>query len=151
MAVALSWAECRSKDPATKVGAAIYDLDTGGLYLGYNGFPSSVPDAADIWARREEEVGKLCKYDVVVHAEVNAVRKAMMAGVDLTRATLFCTHLPCPKCMRDVVLVSGIKNVFYVNGRYKSLTPRGEWVVHQLAQLAGVNLEQMVELADLHH
>lgn len=139
-----AWAQARSKDPSTKVGACIHDPSTGGLFLGYNGFPSAVPDRDEWWANREELPNKLCKYDLVVHAEVNAVRKALVAGVKLETASLYCTHLPCPRCMRDVICANGIKTVYYQIEEYASLTPRAKWVVHQLAEMSGVNLVKIV-------
>jgi dCMP deaminase len=143
MLIVENWAQSRSKDPSTKVGACVYDPTTGGVFLGYNGFPPNVPEREEWWTNREEVAGKLCKYDLVVHAEVNAVRKALVAGVKLATAVLYCTHLPCPRCMRDVICANGIKSVHYKIDEYASLTPRARWVVHQLAEMGGVTLSKM--------
>lgn len=140
MAVAYLWATVRSKDPSTKVGACIVDSRTGGLFLGYNGFPAGVPDLEAVWQQREPREGLLTKYDLVVHAEVNATRKALMAGVELSKAVLVTTVLPCPHCMKDVVLANAIKCVIYDAPEFKGQTARDRWVVTELARLAGVKL-----------
>lgn len=59
-----------SKDPSTKVGAVLVNYEYGKEFLGYNGFPVGVNDAPERYADRE------LKYKMVVHAEVNAIRKA---------------------------------------------------------------------------
>jgi dCMP deaminase len=100
-----AWAK-RSKDPDTKVGAAVYDPITGDMFLGYNGFPSGFPDTPEFWERPT-------KYRFVRHAEVNAVQRAMRAGADLRRCYLVCTHRPCHRCMVDAISASGIATVYY--------------------------------------
>lgn len=151
------WADMRSKDPSTKVGAAIYDGATGGLSLGYNGFPAGMPEDSDWWNTRigtvcnepedMTEVYQLTKYDLVIHAEVNAARKALMAGVNLRDASsiLVCTHIPCPQCFKDVVLANRMQTVLYATDNYASRSPRDGWLLKQLADLGGVNLVKMEE------
>lgn len=133
MRQAQQWAAMRSKDPSSKVGAAIYDTKSGGLFMGYNGFPRDVADNADWWESRDTESHSFCKYDLVIHAEVNAVNKALKAGVDLSHSELYCTHMPCPTCMKDVVILNQIPTVYYVTDEYRSMTPRNLWVVGRLA------------------
>jgi hypothetical protein len=60
---ASSW----SKDPSTKVGAVVADKERRVVALGYNGFARKIEDADEKLAKRE------LKYEMVVHAEVNAV------------------------------------------------------------------------------
>ena len=48
-------ADCRSKDPSTKVGCVVYDPDTGSMHLGYNGFLPGVPDLKTTWNNRNEK------------------------------------------------------------------------------------------------
>lgn len=108
--VCQTWAQARSKDPKTKVGAAVFDPRTGGLFLGYNGFPAGVPDYTDRWDGPH-------KYEWVVHAEANAIRKALMALHDLSDCTLYCTHEPCLACVRDWILPSGVRTVCFIHRR----------------------------------
>ena len=114
IAVAHLFAQMRSKDPNTKVGACVYDPNTGGLYLGYNGFPSGIPDLKEHWDNRDT-TNPNCKYARVVHAEANAVRKAIMALGNLRDCTLYITHFPCRNCMKDFIIPSGLREVVYLN------------------------------------
>lgn len=161
------WADARSKDPSTQVGACIVDPQSGGLFLGYNGLPSGWPDTEEQWNAKDggaagTVVGTagtpigythgscaVTKYDLVIHAEVNAVRKALIAGVRLPYTTLVCTHIPCPQCFKDVVLANGIKRVAYMHDSWASRTPRDNWVVRELAKQGGVKLikEGVVQVA----
>ncbi len=147
MAVAFLWAEARSKDPSTKVGAAVVDPRTGGLFLGYNGFPAGVPDLDEVWHRRRDPCMlenplpfSLTKYDLVLHAEQNAVRKALVAGVDLREAVLVCTMIPCPRCMLTEVVAPGIREVVFAEDHYHAQTPRDAWLTREIARLGRVRL-----------
>ncbi len=142
MLVAVTWAESRSKDPSSKVGACVYDEHSGGLYLGYNGFPAGIDDESEIWENNKEGPD-INKYDLVVHAEVNAVRKALMAGVDLEGAILFCTHHPCATCMRDVIGPSGIRQIYFVTDEYRSFTPRVRKVCGYIAGSLGITITKL--------
>lgn len=88
-----------SKDPSTKVGAALMDEHHRVLGVGYNGFPRGVEDD---WRLRTREV----KYSLIVHAEVNAI----LNSGDPKGATLYCTHFPCNECAKFIVQ-SGIAEV----------------------------------------
>lgn len=114
MALAVLWAELRSKDPRTKVGACVYHPKSGGLFLGYNGFPVGISDLKSVWDQRDQ-TRVMSKYTVVVHAEVNAIRKALTVFSDLTECLLYVTHYPCHRCMKDSIIPSGLKTVVYMN------------------------------------
>jgi dCMP deaminase len=92
-----------SKDPSTKVGAAIVDPHNKRVVsTGFNGFPFGVQDTAD---RLED---RSIKYEMVVHAETNAL---MFAGNQADGCTLYVT--PLPPCARCAVLIiqAGIKRI----------------------------------------
>jgi dCMP deaminase len=90
---------CWSKDPSTKVGAVIADNQGRVVALGYNGFPRKVEDAEDKLAVRE------LKYEMVVHAEVNAV---LIAGRSTTGGTIYAHGAPiCPRCA-SVLIQAGV-------------------------------------------
>lgn len=92
-----------SKDPSTKVGAVIIDPRNKRIVsTGFNGFPFGVEDTAD---RLED---RSIKYEMVVHAETNAL---MFAGEQANGCTLFVT--PLPPCARCAVLIiqAGIQRV----------------------------------------
>jgi dCMP deaminase len=79
-----------SKDPSTKIGAVIADNQGRVVALGYNGFPRNIEDAEEKLALRE------LKYEMVVHAEVNAV---LIAGRSNAGGTVYVHGLPiCPRC-----------------------------------------------------
>lgn len=107
------WALLRSKDPNTKVGAGIYDPVTGALFLGYNGFPPRFPDSQTLWNNRNKNE-LFNKYEFVIHAEANAVRKASMAlGDHISRCSLYVTHYPCHRCLVDWIIPYHIKTIFF--------------------------------------
>lgn len=111
MQSAQQWADNRSKDPDTKVGAIVYDDKTGSTFHGYNGFPRDVPDTDTLWQRPT-------KYLYVRHAEENAIIKSLLAiGRDVSSCTLICTHEPCHRCMGLIAQV-GIKTIHYMT-KYK--------------------------------
>ncbi len=92
-----------SKDPSTKVGAVIVDPRNKRIVsTGFNGFPFGVED------RAERLDDRAVKYEMVVHAETNAL---MFAGTQAAGCTLYVT--PLPPCARCAVLIiqAGIKRV----------------------------------------
>lgn len=95
-----------SKDPSTKVGAVIVDPETQRVIsLGYNGFPKGVKDHSDRLNTRD------IKYNLVLHAEVNAL---MFAQRPLNGFTLYVHPLaPCIRCAVQIVQ-AGIKRVVTV-------------------------------------
>ena len=106
------WAQDRSKDPRTKVGAVVYDPVSGASFFGYNGFPKGIPDAKELWDNRDR-TKPWSKYSLVVHGESNAVRKATAClRTDLSRCILVLTHFPCHRCCVDFIIPSGIKQVY---------------------------------------
>ncbi len=102
----------RSKDPNTKVGSVIWDpKDKRVISVGYNGFPSSIPDIKEIWDNRTD-VGSIQKYDLVIHAEMNAI---LNSRCDLRGKHLFVTHMPCPICAKHIA-GCGITAVIWPDG-----------------------------------
>jgi dCMP deaminase len=70
-----------SKDPSTKVGAVIVSSDKKIVTLGYNGFPRNVRDDHRLETRE-------IKYDLIVHAEANAIIHARESLWDCTIYTM---------------------------------------------------------------
>lgn len=94
-----------SKDPSTKVGAVIVDPSLRQVIgMGYNGFPRGV---ADLIERYDD---RAIKYEMVVHAEVNAIIEALKRG-SIKGSTLYSTFMPCPQCAA-LIIQSGIALVF---------------------------------------
>lgn len=89
------WADKRSKDPSTKVGAVITNAHNEVVSLAYNGFPRGVPDLPDLLEDRET------KYKLVAHAERNALD---LAKGDVSGGTLYTSPLPiCNECAKSIV------------------------------------------------
>ena len=94
-----------SKDPSTKVGAVVIGEYGQLLSQGYNGFPRGISDTDDRLNNRER------KYELVVHAEMNAIYNASLTGVSLRDSTLYVYGLPiCNECAKGIIQV-GIKKV----------------------------------------
>ena len=94
-----------SKDPSTQVGAVVIGQNGEVLSQGYNGFPRSIKDTSQRLKDREK------KYNLVVHAEMNAIYNASLNGVSLKGSTLYVYGLPiCNECAKGVIQV-GIDKV----------------------------------------
>ncbi len=96
-----------SKDPSTKVGAVLVEPETNlVLGLGYNGFPRGVVDSEERYNNRE------LKYDLVVHAETNAV---LVAGHKArgSRLYVYPSFMLPPICSRccGVAIQTGVKEI----------------------------------------
>jgi dCMP deaminase len=94
-----------SKDPSTQVGAVVIGNNGEVLSQGYNGFPRGIKDTAARLKDRER------KYNLVVHAEMNAIYNAGLNGVSLKGSTLYVYGLPvCNECAKVIIQV-GIDKV----------------------------------------
>lgn len=91
----------RSKDPSTRVGAAIFRPDGTLASKGYNGFPRGVGDDPARLADRPT------RYLMTVHAEANAI---VTAREPLHGHTIFSTFFPCAACA-GLIIQSGISCV----------------------------------------
>ncbi len=91
-----------SKDPSTKCGAVIVDDKRRIVSTGYNGFPRGIKDT------KFKLDDRTIKYDLTIHAELNAI---LFANVKVEGYTLYVT--PLPPCIRCAVLIvqSGIGRV----------------------------------------
>lgn len=102
-----------SKDPSTQVGAVIVDGNNRIVSIGFNGFPQGVEDSEERLFDRET------KYDIIVHAEANAL---MFASKSVEGCTLYTWPFqPCSRCA-GLIIQSGITRVVSVvhsDGRWK--------------------------------
>lgn len=124
----------RSKDPSTQVGAIIV-RDNAVLSQGYNGFPRGIDDTATRWERP-------AKYDIVVHAEMNAIMTAARYGHALDGATLYCSLMPCAGCAKHIIQ-AGVREVVVnatISKAYQSATDHGFVLAVDLFCEAGVRL-----------
>ncbi|ALE52030.1 CMP deaminase [Candidatus Thioglobus autotrophicus] len=94
-----------SKDPSTQVGAVTVGSKKEVLSQGFNGFPRGINDSDERYNNRD------IKYQLVVHAEMNAIYNATYSGTSLDGATLYVYGLPiCSECAKGIIQV-GIKKV----------------------------------------
>lgn len=89
-----------SKDPSTRVGAAIVDGHNRVVSLGFNGFPRAIEDGAALLDRDE-------KLRRTIHAEENAL---LFAKAPVEGCTLYATHPPCAACTAKLIQ-AGIRRV----------------------------------------
>eukprot|EP00416_Gambierdiscus_australes_P031273 CAMPEP_0171086818 /NCGR_PEP_ID=MMETSP0766_2-20121228/19778_1 /TAXON_ID=439317 /ORGANISM="Gambierdiscus australes, Strain CAWD 149" /LENGTH=267 /DNA_ID=CAMNT_0011544487 /DNA_START=57 /DNA_END=860 /DNA_ORIENTATION=+ len=113
----------RSKDPATQVGACIVNDLNRIIGVGYNGWPSGIPEGALPWAKwpsagsskSDSEAALETKHPYVVHAEVNAV---MNKNAESCRGCRIYTTLhPCNECAK-VIIQAGIREVIYASDKH---------------------------------
>lgn len=92
-----------SKDPSTKVGAVIVDVNNKIVSIGFNGLPQYVPDDPEVLNNREK------KYQHIIHAEMNAI---LTAQRDLTGHTIYTyPFAPCPQCASAIIQTGIIRVV----------------------------------------
>ncbi len=135
-------ASLNSKDPNTQVGACLVSPDGRLFFTGWNGFPEGVEDDTGIWHNRKNDSDEICKYDLVVHAERNALDNAHRASVYPRGWILFVTHLPCPRCAVDSIILPGVAHVFYIHEHHM-----GEGKTRKLLDKNRVTLSRMENYA----
>jgi len=94
-----------SKDPSTKVGAAIVRPDRTIASVGFNGFPRFVCDDASLYENRD------LKYKMVIHAELNAILAAREPLHGCT--TYVWPFMPCSNCA-GALIQAGVTKVVSV-------------------------------------
>ena len=111
-----SWASCYQKD--RKIGAVIV-RDKRVMTTGYNGAPAGVKTCVERGECLRKKLGipsgtrhEMC---YAVHAEQNAIIQAAKLGIEISGATLYCTHQPCILCAKMIVN-AGIVRVVYGAG-----------------------------------
>lgn len=96
----LTW----SKDPSTKCACLIVRPDRSIVSYGYNDFPSTIKDTPERWDDRPT------KYELVVHAEVNAL---LAAREDVTGYAVYVNTIPCCRCAVTLIQ-AGISRVIHL-------------------------------------
>jgi dCMP deaminase len=87
-----------SKDPSTKTGAVLVDVQKRVVSVGYNGFPAPVVDDARLHCRA-------LKYEIIVHGGGNALLFAQRAVVGCTLYTS--PFMSCSRCAA-MIMQAGI-------------------------------------------
>jgi len=85
------------------------------LTTGYNGAVKGVKDCLELGCKKDElklESGFGSEECRAVHAEQNAIAQAGLHGTNIEGGTIFCTHIPCRMCAKQIIN-SGLKEVVY--------------------------------------
>ena len=85
-----------SKDPSRGVGAVIVSPARQVVATGFNGLPRGVED-------RPERLERPVKYDLVCHAELNAIIQCARNGVSPVGATIYTSFSPCVQCSLAII------------------------------------------------
>ena len=92
-----------SKDPSRGVGAVIVADDKRICATGYNGLPAGIAD-------HPERLERPVKYDLICHAEINAIVQCARHGVSSVGTTIYTPFFPCNTCTL-AILQAGIRRV----------------------------------------
>ncbi len=85
-----------SKDPSRQVGAVIVSPSKQILSTGFNGLPRGVAD-------RPERLERPVKYDLICHAEMNAIVQCARNGVSPVGCTIYSSFSPCVQCSLAII------------------------------------------------
>lgn len=92
-----------SKDPSTQVGAVLVDAHRRVISTGFNGLPQRVLDTHERLDNRE------VKYDLIIHAEMNAL---IFAQRSLHGATLYTyPFMSCSRCATMMIQAGIVRHV----------------------------------------
>lgn len=131
-----SWASCHRR----KVGAVIV-REKRVMTTGYNGAPAGIESCIERGECLREKMqipsGTRAELCYAAHAEQNAIIQAARYGINISGATLFCTHQPCVICAK-MIINAGIKRVVYKEGYPDDFSVR-------LFEEAGTKLEKFEE------
>ena len=92
-----------SKDPARGVGCVIVSDAKQIISTGFNGLPRGIED-------RPDRLERPTKYDLMCHAEMNAIVQCARNGVTPIGCILYSSFYPCIQCALAIIQ-SGIKEV----------------------------------------
>ncbi len=97
-----------------KIGAVIVK-DKQILSTGYNGAPNGMKHATEVGCLRDQlQVPSGTHHELCrgLHAEQNAIIQAARHGVNISGATLYCTHMPCVICSK-MMINAGIERIVF--------------------------------------
>ncbi len=95
-----------SKDPSRGVGAVIVSPAKQIIATGFNGLPMGIED-------RPERLERPVKYDLICHAEMNAIVQCARNGVTPMGATIYTSFSPCVHCTLSIIQSGIVRVVTY--------------------------------------
>ncbi|CCZ22164.1 deoxycytidylate deaminase [Acetobacter sp. CAG:977] len=121
-----------SKDPSSQVGAVIVDDKKRIVSVGFNGLPIGVKDTEERLNTRE------IKYELIVHAEANAI---LTAPKSVAGCTIYVhPYLPCSRCA-GAIIQSGIKKVVVEDRPIPERWLNNFMLAKSILEEAGVEIE----------
>lgn len=85
-----------SKDPSRGVGAVIVSPAKQVVSTGFNGLPRAIEDLP-------ERLERPAKYDLIVHAEMNAIVQCACNAVSPSGCAIYSSFFPCINCAIAIV------------------------------------------------
>ncbi len=85
-----------SKDPSRGVGCVIVNASKQVIATGFNGLPQGIDDLPDRLVRP-------VKYDLICHAELNAIVQCARNGASPLGCTLYSSFSPCVQCALAII------------------------------------------------
>jgi len=85
------------------------------ITTGYNGAVRNQKDCLELGCKKDElklETGFGAEECRAVHAEQNAIAQAGIHGANIEGGTIFCTHIPCRMCAKQIIN-AGLKELIY--------------------------------------
>ena len=95
-----------SKDPSRGVGAVIVSPARQIVATGFNGLPRGIED-------RPERLERPVKYDLICHAELNAIVQCACNAVSPAGCTLYSSFSPCVQCSLAIIQAGVAEVVTY--------------------------------------
>ncbi len=92
-----------SKDPSTKVGSALFNVNNTVAGVGYNGLPRGVEDTDERLTNRD------LKYPMTIHAEENVMYNSTKSPIGFMR--LYVTMHPCAPCAGKIIQWGAITEI----------------------------------------
>jgi dCMP deaminase len=77
---------------------------------GFNGLPRGIED-------KPERLERPVKYDLICHAEMNAIIQCARNGVSPVGATLYTSFAPCVHCTLSIIQAGIVRVVTYTAGK----------------------------------
>lgn len=145
MKLCTTFSRFRSRDPRTAVGAGITNNNNEILAIGYNGPPPGFNDNAVRWETRvpDDNTGET-KYDLIIHAETNAIESALKRKAFNEPLIMYVSHYPCKDCAKRIVNNTGIYRVVF---RYYASQPEEDIrFAEELFRKRGIQVHQHIPL-----
>jgi dCMP deaminase len=132
-----------SKDPSRGVGAVIVSQSRQIVATGFNGLPRGIADLP-------ERLERPAKYDLVCHAELNAIIQCARNGVSPVGCTLYSSFSPCVQCTLAIVQSGIVRVVTYDTADGDAHWKESITKATAVMQEAGVRYERKARSVPLH-